>query len=159
MTVGTSNFKFTRLFQILDELCEEKILNGNDIIVQTGISDYKSKYYKCFDMIAADEQKEYMRAADYMITHAGTGSIIYALKHHKKVIAFPRFMKYREHVDDHQLELVKAFASVGCILYARDKKELCSCIQEIEEFHPSEFHSNTEQFEALLDNIIIDMFR
>ena len=50
-----------------------------------------------------------MEKANIVITHGGTGAIIGAVKKGKKVIAVPRLAKYGEHVDDHQLQLIKQF--------------------------------------------------
>ena len=50
-----------------------------------------------------------MEKANIVITHGGTGAIIGAVKKGKKVIAVPRLAKYGEHVDDHQLQLIKKF--------------------------------------------------
>lgn len=43
VSVGTSVFKFNRLFVLMDELCEEKVLDSNDIISQIGFSTYYPK--------------------------------------------------------------------------------------------------------------------
>ena len=39
------------------------------------------------------------------------------MKMGKKVIAVPRLVKYGEHNDNHQLEIVKQFYQTGHILY------------------------------------------
>lgn len=56
-----------------------------------------------------DEFSNEMEKANIVITHGGTGAIIGAVKKGKKVIAVPRRAKYGEHVDDHQLQLIKQF--------------------------------------------------
>ena len=56
-----------------------------------------------------------MDACDVVVTHGGTGAIIGAVKDNKKVIAVPRLAKYGEHVDDHQIEIVRQFGDMGLI--------------------------------------------
>lgn len=50
-----------------------------------------------------------------MITHGGTGAIIGAVKKGKKVIAVPRLVKYGEHVDNHQMQIIKQFSEMNLI--------------------------------------------
>ena len=106
VTIGSCrDYKFTRLLKILDELCEEGYIDGKELIAQISGDDYIPKNYQYFDMKPRDEFEQLVDKADYIISHAGTGSIIPALKKNKKVIMFPRLFKYNEHLDDHQIEL------------------------------------------------------
>ena len=41
ITVGTSSYQFNRILEIVDELCNEGIIEGNDIFAQTGVCEYK----------------------------------------------------------------------------------------------------------------------
>ena len=67
-------------------------------------------------MISQEDFSNYMQKADLIITHGGVGSIITALNHGKKVIAAPRLSKYGEHVNDHQLQIIKCFEQKNYIL-------------------------------------------
>lgn len=154
VTVGLSTHVFDRLFKILDDLCDEHILNMNEIVVQCGYSSYKSPNYKVFDMIPYEEQMKYIDEADYLIMHAGTGSLINCLKRGKKVIIFPRLVEYNEHVDNHQLEIADFFTKLGCVLFAKNKEELVECIYKIKEFQPKEFISNNSQMNSLIVDYI-----
>lgn len=42
--VGASEYQFDRLFKIVNELCNEKVLDSNNIIAQIGNSNYKPHY-------------------------------------------------------------------------------------------------------------------
>ncbi len=146
--------KFTRFFRILDELCEEGIINGEQMIAQVGFDNYRSKYYKCFDMIDDDSFKKMIEEADLVIAHAGTGTVTSSIKRGKKVIIFPRLAEYEEHYDDHQLELADLFTAKGYVLQARNKEELRKCILEIDSFTPSQFVSNNDKINALVIDFI-----
>lgn len=152
--VGASEYKFNRLLKIIDELCDENILNGNEIIAQIGSTEYKPRNYKNFRMIGREDFQRYINEADLIITHAGTGSVIPPLKLGKKVIVVPRREKYKEHLDDHQLELKDVFTTAGYTLSAENKEELKKAIQESKKFSPSKFESNSEKMNQLIIHYI-----
>lgn len=155
VTIGTmTEKKFTRLFQCIDRLCEEGILNGEEIIAQVGEDKYVSKYYKCIDMLSREEFNSLIETMDVVISHAGTGSVISCLKAKKKVIIFPRQSIYDEHYDDHQLELADIFVKKGYALAALTYEELKQCIMNINEFTPVQFHSNNKKMMDLICEFI-----
>ena len=146
--------KFTRLFKILDALCEEGVLDGSQLTAQVGFDHYQSKYYACFDMIADEDFKRLIDEADLIIAHAGTGTVTSSIKRGKKVIIFPRLAEYDEHYDDHQLDLADLFTGQGYVLQARTKDELRDCIEHIDAFHPAPFVSNNARMNELVINFI-----
>lgn len=154
VTCGSSHFKFDRLFKILDELCDEKILDGNEIVAQTGDVDYKIRNFKNFDFKSAEELNALQDEADLIICHAGTGTVVGSLKKGKKVIVFPRLKEYNEHESDNQLELAVEFERDGYVLCAKNKEELKDRILKINEFSPVKFISNKENFVALIRNLL-----
>ena len=149
VTLGSQKFQFNRLLIEIDRLIEEGIIK-DDIFAQIGASDYKPKNYKYKDFLTQDEFKEYMVNCNFVITHAGTGAIITALKNDKKVIAIPRLAKYGEHVDDHQIQLVNEFKELNLIYPVYDEKDLKNAINEIIKMNFGKYISNTK-------NIICDI--
>lgn len=152
--VGASEYKFDRLLVMIDELCNEGILTGSDIIAQIGNADYKPRNYKSFSLIGRDDFQNYMENADLIITHAGTGSVIPPLKLGKKVIILPRLEKYKEHLDDHQLELRDVFTSAGYTLSAENIDELRVAVERMSTFKPKVFKSNNQQMNRLVIDFI-----
>ena len=149
VTLGTQKQQFTRLLEYIENT------NINDeIIVQAGFTKFESKKMKIFDFIDYDEMNKYIDKADLIITHAGTGSIVSALKKEKKVIACARKSKYLEHVDDHQEEIVEVFYEEGYILKIDDNLNLDDVYKKSREFKPKKFVSNTENFIKLLEKEI-----
>lgn len=146
--------KFTRLFKIIDELCDENILDGSQVIAQCGFDRYISKFYQTFDMIADDEFKKLIEQSDLIICHAGTGTVTSCLKMKKKVILFPRLVRYNEHYDDHQLDLCEIFVDAGYVMCAKNKEELKVCIKQINEFKPTPFTSQNAYINELIINYI-----
>ena len=114
VTVGSQKFQFNRLLEEIDRLVANKIIT-EDVFAQIGVSDYKPKNYNYIDFMSQDEFENKLDESSIVVTHAGTGVIVNAVKKEKKVIAVPRLAKYGEHVDDHQIQLIKEFQELNFI--------------------------------------------
>ena len=148
VTLGTQKQSFTRLLDYIE--------NSNikdEIIVQAGHTKYESQKMKIFSFIDYNKMNEYIKKADLIITHGGTGSILTPLKKGKKVIACARKQEFGEHVDDHQEQLVSIFADEGYILKI-DKDDLDQIYYESKKFKPRKYKSNSENFKNKLRNEI-----
>ncbi len=154
ITVGSTNFKFDRLFETVDELIEEGVLQGDLVTAQTGVTDYKIKNYNHFEFATNEEMASFMEDATVIICHAGTGTVTGALSKGKKVIVFPRLKKFNEHESDNQLELATAFKEVGYVEFATDKEGLKSAIERINDFEPKKFISNNQNFLSILREVL-----
>ena len=141
VTLGTQREPFERLLKYIDD---SKI--KDEIIVQSGHTKYKSNKMKIFDFVSYSDMQEYIKKADLIITHAGTGSILMPLKENKKIIACPRLAKFKEHVDDHQTQIASLFSEEGYILELNENNNLDDLLKEVKKFKPKEFKSNTENF-------------
>ena len=141
VTLGTQKQSFKRLLDYIEESSLD-----DEIIVQAGHTKYESKKMKIFDFIDYETMDEYLKKADLVITHGGTGSVVTPLKLGKKIIGCARLSKYGEHVDDHQTELVGIFADEGYILEIKDGETLDYILKRLEKFKPKEYKSNTYNF-------------
>ena len=110
--LGTQQHKFDRLLKIIDNIVDEKV------IVQIGNNDYdfKNNNVSKIDFFTEVELEEMYTSADILITHGGVGSILNGLKHEKKILALPRKKEYKEHVNDHQQEIVNKLVKNNHIL-------------------------------------------
>lgn len=149
VTVGSQKFQFNRLLKKIDELIESGDIK-EEVFAQIGVSDYTPKNYNYKDFVTQDEFKEYMDKADLIITHAGTGAIVTALKKDKKVIAIPRLSEYGEHVDDHQIQLIDEFKEMNFIEPVYKIDELKPAIKNVREKTYNKYKSNTQK---ILDDI------
>ncbi|MEM5011284.1 PssE/Cps14G family polysaccharide biosynthesis glycosyltransferase [Niallia taxi] len=155
VTIGSmAEKKFTRLFNIIEELCEENILKGSEVVAQVGFDNYKPKNFKAFDMLADEEFKRLINESDLIIAHAGTGTVTSCLKKDKKVIIFPRMAQFDEHYDDHQLELAELFTKHNHVLCAKNKEELIECINKLDYFVPNKFISNNKKINKMIIDFI-----
>lgn len=117
---------------MVDELIEEGAITSN-VLAQVGHSSYTSVHYKSFNFKPESEMNRIMESIDILITHAGVGSITTALQLQKKVIVVPRLKKNGEHVDDHQIEIAKAYHQKGYIAVAQNKDELTYILKNIDD--------------------------
>lgn len=155
VTVGSQKFQFDRLLKEVDKLIENKIIN-EDVIAQIGYSTYIPKNYKYYKFIDQDEFKKYISKCDMVITHAGTGAIVGALKQGKKVVAVPRLAKYGEHVDDHQIQLLDEFKELNFIEPAYDVKDLEKAIEKCRKNEYNRYVSNTKNVIEDIEKFIME---
>ena len=99
-----------------------------------------------------NEFDKYMNNARIIITHAGVGTIIKGLKLNKTMIVAARLKKYKEHVNDHQLQILDNFSKEGYIIPLHNFEDLPKLIEM--KFIPKEFKSNNKNFNDKLENII-----
>lgn len=155
VTVGSQKFQFDRLLKEVDKLIENKIIN-EDVIAQIGFSTYIPKNYKYSKFIDQDQFKQYISKCDMVITHAGTGAIVGALKQGKKVVAVPRLAKYGEHVDDHQIQLLDEFKELNFIEPAYDVKDLEKAIDKCRKSEYNIYVSNTKNVIEDIEKFIME---
>lgn len=105
VTVGNSNIGFERLIKAMDSLAPKL---PYEVVMQIGSSSYIPKNTKWFKYCDYETMLEYFKNAKVIITHAGAGTILDILMLGKKPIVVPRLKKFGEHIDDHQLEIVRA---------------------------------------------------
>ena len=98
------------------------------------------------NFVSNEQLTSYIKKADIVITHGGTGSVLTALKNNKKVIACARLKKFGEHVDDHQKELVELFDKKGHLIELDEKTSLDKILANIKNFKPKPYSSNTNTF-------------
>lgn len=156
VTLGTQDKSFSRLLKAIDKEIEKGTIKDK-VVVQAGFTKYKSKNMEIFDLIPADKFDQYIEKSDLVITHGGAGSILTALKKNKKVIAAARLSKYKEHTNDHQIQIVKEFSDEGYILELNDFNKLGKLIEKSKKFKPKKFMSNTKNMIKLLEDYIEDV--
>ena len=143
VTLGSQKFQFNRMLVEIDRLIDEgKIID--EVFAQIGASDYKPKNFEYKDFLTQDEFKDYMKKADLVITHAGTGAIVTALKNDKLVIAIPRLARFGEHVDDHQIQLIDEFKELNFIEPVYEIDQLGEALELVKKNKDNKYISNTK---------------
>ena len=121
VVVGLHSQGFERLVKKMDELAA---MINDEVIIQLGHTKYTPKYAKNFRFTDNKGIEELYKKADIVVTHGGVGSIMNALIYEKPVIAVPRLLKYGEHKNDHQTDIVDFFSKLGLLTAVYDINEL-----------------------------------
>lgn len=145
LTLGTQKFQFNRLLEKVDELKGLNKIN-EDIFAQVGYSDYQPQNFTARRFLDKIEYQKKVTEADLIITHGGVGSILSASKNDTPVIVIPRLKKYGEHVDDHQLDIVKVFNDLGVIIACDDLNNLQNEIKKAKTFKFQKYKKNNRNF-------------
>jgi UDP-N-acetylglucosamine transferase subunit ALG13 len=151
VSLGTQDKKFPRLLQEVDKLIDKGIIK-DEVIAQIGQTKYESKNMKIYDYLSKEDVLKYMKESRFIITHGGVGTILDALKLNKKVIAVARLKLYKEHVNDHQLQIIREYTKLGYILDGT--YDLEKAIFDINDFIPNQYVSNNENFIKQLEDYI-----
>ena len=151
VTLGTSDYPFTRLLKKLDNLIENNKINN--IIVQCKSEEYKPKNFTIIKNLDKKEFNKYLKQSDIVITHGGVGTIIDCIKMGKKVIAFPRKAEYGEAKNNHQEQIINNLKSTGSIITG-EVNDLENLLEKIKTLKSVKFKSNNENFNSKLCEII-----
>lgn len=153
VTLGSQKFQFNRLLQKVDELLEQGVID-DEVFAQTGYSDYSPQHYVYKQFLNRDEFAEMQAKADTVITHGGTGAIIGAVKKSKKVIAVPRLAEYGEHIDNHQIQLIKQFDGLKIIEACYELNELGKAYNKSKITTYTSYNSNTAKIIESIERFI-----
>ena len=151
--LGTQNNSFIRLIEEI----EKNIKNGlikEDVVVQAGYTKYESEHMKIFDFVQLVELEKLQEEASVIITHGGVSSIVSSIKKGKKVIAVSRLKEYKEHVNNHQTEIVDLFDSKGYLIGIKDVTKLQEAIIKSKNFKPKEFKTETNNIINIVEDFI-----
>ncbi len=154
VAVGNHPQGFVRLLKSLDVLAKDKIIN--DVFVQIGYSNYRPKYCVYTKFVGFNEFHRLIKKSDMVITHSGAGSILNALMYNKPTIVVPRLKKYREHTDDHQLQIAKALEKEGKIIAVYNIKDLENAIKKARIFRPKTAKKKSSIIE-LIENYLTEI--
>lgn len=155
VSLGTQDKSFKRLL----DLIQKQIDLGNikdKVIVQAGYTVFDSKDMKIFDYVGMDDFNKYVSDCDIFITHGGVGNILTALKKGKKIIAVPRLAKYKEHTNDHQMQIINSFYEKKYILKLDENDDFEDVLKKAKSFKPKTWVSNQDNFINKLRGYIED---
>ena len=141
VTLGTQDKPFPRLLQAVEKAIEAGEIHDR-VIVQAGYTSFFSVHMEVFDYISRQQFSLFIQQADLLITHGGVGTIMAGLRAGKKILAAPRLAKYKEHHNDHQTQLLSAFASAGYLIYMHDLHDIGPYLKQAETFTPKVYLSN-----------------
>tara|TARA_R110002096_G_C14658100_1_gene727263 strand:- start:238 stop:720 length:483 start_codon:yes stop_codon:yes gene_type:complete len=154
VTLGNQNFQFKRLLDKVESL----IRNGEikeEVVAQIGHTEFQSKFIRTIDFMSKEEFDKHIGSSTFIISHAGTGSIISCLLKNKRVMVAARLKVFDEHIDNHQLEITNVFQKKNLIIALnKELSDLPLKIKNINSFNLDKFRSNNNNFNENLFHII-----
>lgn len=139
VTLGTQKFQMNRLIEAIDKLAPSL---HEEVFVQTGNSTYIPKNCKYQDFVDVETFQKMIAECSVLITHSGVGSIMTGVNNRRPIIVVPRLAKFKEHVDDHQVQIAEAFEYKQLVLHCKDVDKLDDYIEKAKtyDFKPYETH-------------------
>ncbi len=120
LTIGTKDYPFNRIIRTMDK---------KGVFMQIGNSiKPKNAQYKRF--MKKQEVYDKMDWADVIVCHAGTGTVMEAIDLGKKMVVVPRQKKFKEHIDDHQIDFSKYLSKKFGICVVMDESKIWQAIKE-----------------------------
>lgn len=151
--LGTQNNSFHRLLEEVEKNIEDKTIK-EEVIVQAGYTKYESNKMKIMDLMSKEQLSKFQDEASLIITHGGVGSIVSSIEKGKKVIAVPRKHEYGEHVNNHQIQIVKDFNDKGYIIGIENVEDLKGAIIKSKTFEPVKYQPNNQKMLKIIENFI-----
>ena len=160
VTVGTHEQPFARLVAYMDKWAAN---HEESVIIQTGFSTYEPKNCQWQKLFPYQEMLKNVAEARIVITHGGPSSFIMPLQIGKIPIVVPRRAEFNEHVNDHQVEFVKAVAErQRTIIVVEDVnklEEMLETYEEITAHMQNTLQHNNEKFCAEFGKIANELVR
>ena len=154
VTVGTHPQNFTRLLKEIDSIASES--EDTEFFAQTGYTDYKPENFLSKNFFSTEEYTERFASADVIVSHAGAGTIINALRLQKPLVLVPRLKKFSEHTNDHQLDLARALEKRRKAIVVEDILFLKKAIEKAFSFKPN-ISSDREKLVSFLKNYLLSL--
>lgn len=123
-TCGSSPAPFERMMRAL------AALPPDDLHVQHGPAT-PPLCARTDEFVPFGRMVELIEAASVVVSHAGVGSIMCALRAGHVPIVFPRLKRYAETVDDHQAELAEALERRGNVIVVWNADDLADAVASL----------------------------
>ncbi|MFW5439984.1 MAG: glycosyltransferase [Methylophilaceae bacterium] len=149
VTVGMQ-LPFDRLVNKVDEWAGENKVK--DIFAQIGSTSELPNNIESAPYLNPDEAEKMFQKSTVIVSHAGMGSVLNAMKYKKPLIAMPRLASKGEHRNDHQLATAKWIGAIDGISVAWDEGELFAMLAKVKTLEPGPTISDYASSE-LIENL------
>jgi len=130
LTVGTHE-PFDRLVRCVDDWCAERGGDAGVFAQITKRADYQPVHFKAVPSLDPGEYHKCFSTADFIVSHAGMGSIITALLMKKPIVILPRRGHLQETRNDHQFATMQRFRARPGIFAAEDEAALSEILHRL----------------------------
>ena len=110
VTLGTMFLDFQRLVDAMDAIAQE---TEEQVVIQLGMSSCRPKHCAWFDFLPREDVLEIQRHARVIVGHAGIGTALDAMSVGRPFVIVPRLKRFKEHMNDHQIEIADAIERRG----------------------------------------------
>jgi len=141
---------FDRLVRAVDQWAFDR--GRSDVFAQIGPTGYRPSNIQWTNLLDPEDFKRRFEAAQVIVAHAGTGSIITALQLGKPILVMPRRAALRETRNDHQVATAEQFRRFESVVVAWDEKELVTRLEGIEDLEGRQAvgsHASPELVDAI----------
>ena len=123
-TVGTHTAPFNRLIRALDDFAAT---TSERVLIQLGTGTFEPRCAEWFRMVDSDTFLEHLQQARLVVVPP-SDTLLEAIRTGRPVVATPRLRRYREVIDDHQLELGRELSELLGLALVEDMSGLASAI-------------------------------
>jgi UDP-N-acetylglucosamine transferase subunit ALG13 len=151
---GTQKFQFDRMFKAIDILIEQEKIT-DEIFAQIGCSNYIPKNFRYERFLPMQAFDNCIDNANLIIAHSGEGVILTSLKKRKRMVVVPRLAKFGEHVDDHQLEIARAFSERNLLEICYDAENLEMAIENAKSKIFAKYESDLPSISDIIEEYLL----
>lgn len=125
VTVGTQ-LPFDRLILAVDAWASTH--PSVEVVAQTGPTENSPKNIIHMPFLPPDQAEANFLKASLIVSHAGMGSILTALRYKKPILIMPRRADLNEHRNDHQVATAKRFCEKPGVTVAWQESEIAAAL-------------------------------
>jgi len=129
VTCGTEKYPFDRLVKTVDIAVKNASINEK-VLIQANALNYKPLYCRYEKILPYATLVEMIKKSSIYICHGGIGSIMLGIYLNKKPVVAPRYKKFGENIDDHQVQIALRLAVEGMITTCLENENLIEKIEE-----------------------------
>lgn len=149
---------FTRPLINIEEAIKLNLIR-EEVIVQSGKTEYKTTKMQLIPFMDRLEMEKYYDEASLVICQAGVGSIMMGLKKNKKILSMARLKEFDEHIDDHQLEILHVFSIENYIMPWGIDNGLEELLIKMKTFEPKKYPFQEEKISDTIINYLNNNIR
>ena len=124
LLLGTHEQPFRRAIEAVAPLAED-----DEVVVQHGHTPRgEAVGVRWIEFAPYEQIFDLCGAAEAVVSHAGVGTIMTALAASKTPVVIPRLARYGEHVDDHQLQIARAFEERELVVVLTENEDVSAAI-------------------------------
>jgi UDP-N-acetylglucosamine transferase subunit ALG13 len=127
VTVGNARQPFARMLRAVVVIADD--LPG-PLFVQSGATPFHDSRFEIEPFLSIAEFERRVAQSELVITHAGAGSVITAVRAGKVPVVVPRLAVEGEHVDDHQTEFARELARAGRVVAVENVSDILAGVRE-----------------------------